>query len=43
MAAAKNSSLTLADDCCARCGPYWPHVAGIVLLSSQPVQPSSEC
>ena len=30
MAAAKNSSLL------RQVRPYWPHVAGIVLLSSQP-------
>ena len=43
MAAAKNSSLTLCQRLLRQVRPYWPHVAGIVLLSSQPVQPSSEC
>jgi hypothetical protein len=43
MAAAKNSSLTVCRRLLRQVRPYWPHVAGIVLLSSQPVLPSAQC
>jgi hypothetical protein len=43
MAAAKISSLTLCRRLLRQVRPYWPDIAGIVLLSSQPVLPSSEC
>jgi hypothetical protein len=43
MAATKNPSLTFCRRLLRQVRPYWPHVAGIVLLSSQPGLPSSEC